>query len=175
LVPINDGHSRNPRASASDCGMSPCKLPFGPVFLLFAAILCPAGDALAQEKKHSDPSRSCVSTECHASTIAHKYLHGPLKIGQCTVCHGPLPGTQHKFKLAETEARLCLTCHKGVDTTGYMLHDPVAKGKCLGCHDPHGSEEHYQVRKSPQVKMCNECHKPVLTKQYAHKPVANGE
>jgi predicted CXXCH cytochrome family protein len=130
---------------------------------------------MAQEKKHSDPSKSCVSSECHAPVIKHTYLHGPLKIGQCTVCHAPLPGTDHKFKLAETEARLCLTCHKRVDTTGYMLHDPVAKGKCLGCHDPHGSEERYQTRKSPQAKMCNECHKPVLTKKYSHKPVAEGK
>jgi predicted CXXCH cytochrome family protein len=93
------------------------------------------------------------------------------------VCHAPLPGSEHKFKLVETEAGLCLMCHKRVDITGYMLHDPVAKGKCLGCHDPHGSEEQYQVRKTPAAKLCNECHnkKPVLTRKYAHKPVAQGE
>jgi predicted CXXCH cytochrome family protein len=157
--------------------MSAYKLSVGPVFLLFIAIVYAAGNATAQEKKHSDPSRSCVSGECHDKVVKHKYLHGPLKIGQCTVCHAPLPGTDHKFKLVETEVRLCLMCHKGVDTKGYMLHDPVAKGKCLGCHDPHGSEEHYQVSKSPQVKMCqqSECHKPVLTRKYAHKPVADGD
>jgi predicted CXXCH cytochrome family protein len=155
--------------------MGKSALPVGSVFLLFFAILNPFGKAFAQGKKHSDPSRSCVSSECHASVVKHKYLHGPLKVGQCTVCHAPLPGTDHKFKLIETEAALCLQCHKRVDTKGTMLHDPVAKGKCLGCHDPHGSEEPYQARKSPQVKMCDECHKPVLTRKYAHKPVANGE
>ncbi len=150
-------------------------LPVGPVLLLLFAILSASGNAFAQEKKHSDPSRSCISSECHAPVIKHKYLHGPLKVGQCTVCHAPLPGTDHKFKLAETEAALCLLCHKRVDTKGYMLHDPVAKGKCLGCHEPHGSQEPQQIRKSPQVKMCDECHKPVLTKKYAHKPVADGD
>jgi len=152
-------------------------LPVGSVFLLFFAILNPVVNAFAQEKKHSDPSRSCVSSECHAPIVKHKYLHGPLKIGQCTVCHAPLPGTEHKFKLLETEVRQCLLCHKGVDTKGYNLHDPVAKGECLGCHDPHGSEEPYQVRKTPAGKLCNECHhkKPVLTRKYAHKPVAEGK
>ena len=148
-----------------------------PIFILLFGYLCAASITPAQEKKHSDPSKSCVSSECHAKIVNHKYLHGPLKIGQCTVCHAPLPGTEHKFKLLETEAKLCLICHKGVDTKGYLLHDPVAKGKCLGCHDPHGSEEPFQVSKTPASKMCNECHnkKPVLTRKYAHKPVAEGK
>jgi predicted CXXCH cytochrome family protein len=147
------------------------------IFILLFGYLCAANITPAQEKKHSDPSRSCVSSECHAKVMKHKFLHGPLKIGQCTVCHAPLPGTEHKFKLLETEAKLCLMCHKGVDTKGYLLHDPVAKGKCLGCHDPHGSEEPYQVSKTPAGKMCDECHnkKPVLTRKYAHKPVAEGK
>ncbi len=152
-------------------------LPVGIVFLVFFAILIHSGHPFAQEKKHSDPSRSCVSSECHAKIVKHKYLHGPLKIGQCTVCHAPLPGTDHKFKLVATEASLCLNCHKGVDTKGYMLHDPVAKGKCMGCHDAHGSEEVSLVSKTPAGLLCNECHnkKPVLTRKYAHKPVVEGK
>lgn len=148
-----------------------------PLFILFLGYLCTAVMSPAQEQKHSDPSKSCVSGECHSKVVKHKYLHGPLQIGQCTVCHLPLAGTNHKFKVSATEAMLCLTCHKRVDTTGYMLHDPVAKGKCLGCHDPHGSEEPFQIRKTPAVLMCKECHnkKPVLTRKYAHKPVAEGK
>jgi predicted CXXCH cytochrome family protein len=154
-----------------------CAFPAGTIFLLIFAFLNPSGDALAQEKKHSDPSRSCVSSECHVKVVKHKYLHGPLKIGQCTVCHAPLPGTEHKFKLLENEAKLCLLCHKGLDTKGYKLHDPVAKGECLGCHDPHGSEEISHMLKTPAAKLCDECHhkKPVLTRKYAHKPVAEGK
>jgi predicted CXXCH cytochrome family protein len=149
----------------------------GPVFILLFACFCASGIASAQEKKHSDPSKSCVSSECHAKVVKHKFLHGPLKVGQCTVCHAPLPGTDHKFKLVANEEKLCLTCHKSVDTKGYNLHDPVAKGKCLGCHDAHGSEEPSQVIKSPAAKLCNECHnkKPVLTRKYPHKPAAQGE
>jgi predicted CXXCH cytochrome family protein len=149
----------------------------GPVLFLFFVILCSASTALSQEKKHSDPSKSCVSSECHAPIVKHKFLHGPLKVGQCTVCHAPLPGTAHKFKLVATEETLCMTCHKRVETKGYIPHDPVAKGKCMGCHDAHGSEEKSQVRKTPDIQLCNECHKkkPVLTKKYAHKPVAEGK
>ena len=151
----------------------------GPAFFMLFASLHAATATLAKEEKHSDPSRSCVSSECHPAVMKHKYLHGPLKlkIGQCTVCHAPLPGSEHKFKLVETEEKLCLICHKSVVAKGQTLHDPVAKGKCLGCHDPHGSEEQQQVRKSPAVKLCNECHnkKPVLTKKYPHTPVGRGE
>jgi predicted CXXCH cytochrome family protein len=151
------------------------RLCFGQIFFLFFLILYTASNAPAQEKKHSDPSRSCVSSECHTPIAKHKYLHGPLKIGQCTVCHAPLPGGDHKFKLVETEEKLCLICHRSVATKGFKLHDPVAKGKCLVCHDPHGSEEPYHARKSPAAKMCEECHKSLLTRDFAHKPVATGE
>jgi predicted CXXCH cytochrome family protein len=149
----------------------------GRMALLISAVLYAARTAPTQEEKHSDPSKSCVSSKCHAPIVKHKYLHGPLQVGQCTVCHAPLPGNQHKFKLVENEVRLCLMCHKRVDISGEMLHDPVAQGKCLGCHDAHGSEEKSLVCKSPTAMLCNECHnkKPVLTRKYAHKPVARGE
>jgi predicted CXXCH cytochrome family protein len=151
----------------------------GLAFFMLLAFLLAATATPQKEQKHSDPSRSCVSSECHPAVMKHKYLHGPLrvKIGQCTVCHAPLPGSDHKFKLVETEEKLCLTCHKRVDPPGYILHDPIAKGKCLVCHDPHGSEQQQHVRKSPAVKLCNECHnkKPVLTKKFPHTPAGRGE
>jgi predicted CXXCH cytochrome family protein len=142
--------------------------------VLLCALRSAAPAVTPQEEKHSDPSKSCVSKDCHPDIVKHKYLHGPLVIGQCTVCHAPLPGNQHKFRVEQPETRLCATCHKPVDTEPY-LHDPVAKGECLKCHDPHGSEEPYQVRKSPQVKMCYECHEKMATKTFTHKPVASGE
>lgn len=153
------------------------KIEISHALILLFAFFGVMRSAPAKEQKHSDPSRSCTSSECHPAIIKHKFLHGPLQIGQCTVCHLPLPGSGHKFNLVAVEAKLCLTCHKGVDTRGSMLHDPVAKGKCLGCHDPHGSEEKNQVRKTPAVLLCNECHnkKPVLTRKYIHKPAARGE
>ncbi len=143
--------------------------------VLLCAVRLATTAAAPEEQKHSDPSKSCVLGKCHADILKHKYLHGPLIVGQCTVCHAPLPGNQHKFRVEQSAIKLCAACHKRVDTTGYMLHDPVAKGKCLKCHDSHGSEEPSMVRLSPQVKMCNDCHKPVLTRKYAHKPVAEGK
>ena len=142
------------------------------VFLCAARLA--ATPAAFEEKKHSDPAKSCVSQECHPDIVKHKYRHGPIVVGNCTVCHAPLPGNQHKFKVEPSDTKLCATCHQRVDTEP-NLHDPVAKGQCLKCHDPHGSEEPYQVRKSPQVKLCYECHKPVATRKYTHKPVAQGE
>jgi predicted CXXCH cytochrome family protein len=166
-------HCESRKRFAPNCVMR----RFRHVLILLSVFLCAAGSALAQEKKHADPSKSCVTSVCHPTVVKHKYLHGPLKIGQCTVCHLPLPGADHKFKLVATEEKLCMTCHQRVQTKGYILHEPVAKGKCMGCHDAHGSEEKSQVRKTPAIQLCNECHnkKPVLTRKYAHKPVAEGK
>jgi predicted CXXCH cytochrome family protein len=143
--------------------------------LLGIAVHAATGTA-AKEEKHSDPTRSCVSAECHADVVKHKYLHGPLVIGigQCTVCHMPLPGPDHKFRTQQNDAVLCGDCHNPVNTEKF-LHDPVSKGKCLDCHDPHGSEAPSMIRISPLAKLCDDCHDPVATKKYTHDPVAKGE
>jgi len=146
--------------------------------LLSGALLCvavlAATDETTEEEPHSDPFRSCVSAECHAPVVRHKYLHGPLAIGQCTVCHAPLPGPEHKFRILQESAALCGVCHKPVDT-GKFKHDPVAEGRCLECHEPHGSAEPSQIRISPLAKLCNECHDPVAINKHVHDPVAKGE
>jgi predicted CXXCH cytochrome family protein len=144
--------------------------------VLLCAVKLAVMTAAVEEQKHSDPSKSCVSKDCHPAIVKHKYRHGPIVVGNCTVCHAPLPGNQHKFKVEASDYKLCAACHKRVDTEP-NLHDPVAKGQCLKCHDPHGSEEPYQALKTPAAKLCNECHhkKPVLTRKYAHKPVAEGK
>ncbi len=161
--------------------MESAAFTFRTLFVRIWLILLP-GIALqsitAQEQKHSDPSKSCVSGQCHASVVKHKHLHGPLAVGQCVVCHLPTPGGQPKCKIAADQGSLCATCHKPVNAAtmpGMKLHDPVEKGKCLSCHDPHGSEETYQIRKTPAAKLCYDCHKPVVTRKVAHQPVAKGD
>ncbi len=146
--------------------------------LVSCALLCIAVYAVtveaAKEEPHSDPFRSCVSTECHAPIVDHKYLHGPLVIGQCTVCHAPIPGSEHKFRVLQEDAALCRNCHRPLETEAFQ-HDPVAEGKCLECHDPHGSAASSQIRISPVAGLCDECHDPVATNKYIHDPVAQGE
>jgi len=141
---------------------------------LFCIILYTATFAITEEEKHSDPFRSCVSSECHSPITEHKYLHGPLKVGQCTVCHAPLPGSDHKFGILKSEEDMCTTCHRPVDTETF-LHEPVAEGSCMECHDPHGSASRSQIRISPVARLCNDCHDPVATGSHAHDPVAKGD
>lgn len=145
------------------------------VFILFAGIgVFAATVAAVQEEKHSDPNRSCTSSECHPEIIQHKYLHGPLTLGECTVCHAPLPGNEHKFRYLNSEAKMCVTCHRPVNT-GSFPHEPVAEGKCIECHDPHGSEAQAHIRKSSLVELCNDCHDPVANRRRRHEPVERGE
>lgn len=124
-------------------------------------------------EKHADPGKSCTSGDCHSSVIKHKYLHGPLAVNQCLVCHTPKNIEKHTFSLPKSETALCQKCHQRVDTDKH-LHDPVAKGQCLICHDPHGSEERSQIKASPVSKLCHRCHQKVITKKYAHGPAAYG-
>lgn len=142
--------------------------------MLFCVAMYAGTVAATKEEKHSDPFRSCVSAECHVPIVDHKYLHGPLKIGQCTVCHAPVPGPDHKFRILQNEADMCRICHRPVDTETF-LHDPVAEGKCLECHDPHGSAAGSQIRINPVARLCDDCHEPVVKGKKAHEPVAKGE
>ncbi len=131
--------------------------------ILFVSLCVGMGNGNAKEEKHSDPNRSCTSKECHPDVLQHEVLHGPLAIGQCMVCHTPIPESDHKFKLAADKQHLCNLCHKPVDNAA-NLHDPVKKGECMTCHDPHGSHSKAQVRKDWIAKVCIDCHKdPVLT------------
>lgn len=136
--------------------------------LVFVGLLALSSHLWAKEEKHSDPNRSCISAECHVDVTKHKYLHGPLAIGQCMVCHTPVPKSDHKFKLAEQKQSLCNLCHKPVDA-GQNLHDPVQKGDCLICHNPHGSHSKAQVRKDWIEKVCIDCHKEKILKHAGEK------
>jgi len=149
------------------------KTVLGSGVLLCVAVYAATVSATGEEK-HSDPFRSCVSAECHAPIVEHKYLHGPLVVGQCTVCHLPLPGPEHKFGIEQNEAGLCRTCHNRVDREE-VLHEPVAEGRCLECHDPHGSAARSHIRKSSVARLCAECHEEVVTKKHTHDPVTKGE
>jgi predicted CXXCH cytochrome family protein len=98
-------------------------------FFSLADILVPK-DVAAAEKQ------SCVTSKCHANMGKGKYVHGPVSVRQCSICHQPT--AKHEFKPITNVGKLCNECHDK-QFTGKDIHPPVKEGKCTGCHDPHQS------------------------------------
>ena len=105
-------------------------------FFSLTDILLP-NDVAAAEKQ------SCVTSKCHANMGKGKYVHGPVSVLQCTICH--VPTAEHAFKLMENEGKLCNQCHDK-EFTGEVIHPRVKERKCTECHDPHQSPNQFMLR-----------------------------
>lgn len=113
----------------------------------------------------------CAGSGCHAEETSKRYLHGPVAVGACDVCHSYTEVETHKFELAREGQELCAFCHIG-RKSGRILHEPVAQGKCLECHNPHGSAARLLSRKDSVGEMCLSCHDELLKdKSVLHTPV----
>jgi len=123
---------------------------------------------------------ACISEKCHPKMGKAQYVHGPVGVGQCTVCHveakkGHPTGKKPDFKLVATGKALCEKCHQPVDKFEFK-HTPVKKGECSGCHDPHQSDAPKQMKKKKTSDLCFTCHKNTQAiKKFQHGPVASGD
>ncbi|MEK6779862.1 MAG: cytochrome c3 family protein [Candidatus Deferrimicrobiota bacterium] len=123
---------------------------------------------------------ACVTRDCHAQMGKAAFVHGPVGVAQCTVCHieakkGHPTKKGPDFKLVATGKALCEKCHQPVDKFEFK-HTPVKKGECLGCHDPHQSAAPKQLKKVKTSELCYTCHKNTQqVKKYLHGPVATGD
>lgn len=87
---------------------------------------------------------SCVTDKCHSKMGMEKYVHGPVAVGDCLMCH--IKTGQHKFPPVKGDEKLCYKCHPDrVDATK-AVHRQV-KENCSKCHDPHQSPYKYQLKK----------------------------
>lgn len=134
------------------------------VFLICLALSSPGRVAYAAPD-------SCVTDKCHNGMGKAKFVHGPVAVGNCTVCHKS--EGRHKFSPIKSAGEFCYKCHDKVDTRN-TVHKPVKDGKCTKCHDPHQSPYKYQLR-AERTDLCFLCHdKKILAGKYIHGPVAVG-
>ena len=77
--------------------------------------------------------------ECHDRFKTRKFIHEPVKEGECTACHSP-HGSPYKFQLVESESNLCFNCHDNEIISGKFIHGPADAGGCKACHDPHTAD-----------------------------------
>jgi predicted CXXCH cytochrome family protein len=121
-----------------------------------------------------DPS--CVTEECHVSVKAFAYLHGPVAMNGCSVCHELVDEEQHTFTLLRADKELCTYCHEFDVTATAVVHEPVQREECLGCHNPHGGPGRSLMREQSVAATCNRCHESVThSKAFLHSPVREGQ
>jgi predicted CXXCH cytochrome family protein len=144
----------------------------GVVFLLSFTLFVPK--ALSKEKTDASNIQlrpSCVDAECHTTYRESKYVHGPVALKKCNVCHLTVEN-RHVFTLVYTGEKLCTFCHEM--KYKYFIHEPVAKGECIKCHDPHSSDSPFFVKAGRKKELCFDCHQEAgkfQDKKFPHTPV----
>jgi len=126
-------------------------------------------------------AQECVNSKCHSGMGKAKFVHGPVGVGQCVVCHTsgnpkhPTKSVKEDFKLQAQGKELCYLCHERKDDQK-VVHEPIADGDCISCHDPHQSDTEKQLTQATTSDLCFSCHTNDKTnKNMVHGPVASGD
>lgn len=103
---------------------------------------------------------------CHTAKKiwrTQKFVHGPLNVGGCALCHNP-HGDENRYQLwAEGSVALCIACHSDkenlVDKEKPLryVHGIIHGMGCVACHDPHAGDREYMINK-PINELCVGCH-----------------
>jgi predicted CXXCH cytochrome family protein len=126
-------------------------------------------DVLAQ----APAKTSCVTANCHVKMGKEKFVHGPVAVNDCLICHKE--SAKHKFSPIKDMAKLCYGCHDPVDTKK-AVHKPVKEGSCTKCHNPHQSPNKFMLL-GAGADLCFTCHpkKNIAEGKFLHGPVAAGD
>lgn len=117
----------------------------------------PAGKH-AQDRTLRDFSPDCLRAGCHGELNETPWVHGPVAIGSCDVCHRQLPQGEHKYELLRSKENLCTYCHRMA--AGKFIHQVVTDTGCTKCHNPHGGAKRNLLVTQDVTKLCGECHDP---------------
>ncbi len=130
-----------------------------------------------------------ICDNCHKSKIfnrlrrTYKYIHKPVKTGECTICHEiHISENEHMLNMPQDE--LCASCHaafvKKVKAAKHIHLGGMFERICTKCHNPHSSNLKallIDVRKG----ICTTCHeaftgeKEGVEYKSIHKPVVQGK
>lgn len=143
------------------------------IFLLIQ--LFAARPSVAQTNPKERPttaSKNCTAGGCHSEVTGFPVLHGPLKVGGCSACHGVRDTAKHLFQRPRQGSSLCLFCHKL--EPGAFAHQPMKDKTCTECHDPHGGETSRHLLAKTTQALCEKCHAKTTRGRMKHKPIAEG-
>jgi DmsE family decaheme c-type cytochrome len=149
--------------------------------LLVLLALLPAPAAHAQNKYRLKPgAEGKICLGCHsdfAEKLKSKFVHTPVKTGDCAGCHSPHTSAHGKLLSASPNA-ICMTCHDGlIPEKTKSTHKVAIEGNCVKCHDPHASNNKANLLKAGN-ELCVSCHKAVgdtvAKVKFQHLPVTEG-
>jgi len=155
----------------------------GVVALLLGSLVILLGAAPAQ-KKRSDKdlnlkagARAQLCVDCHdtfAERLKKRFVHKPIKDGDCTGCHNPHT-SNYEMLLSAQSGELCMGCHDDlVPSETKSTHQVFVEGKCLSCHDPHAANNENNLLQAGSA-LCFECHESLGDKisksDLQHDPV----
>jgi len=87
----------------------------------------------------------CLS--CHDALVKDiRYLHGPVAVNGCTLCHHHHSSPYPKLLLADP-TETCLGCHDRDDLTTGEHHAALDRQSCVECHDPHGEADRFFLKR----------------------------
>lgn len=127
-----------------------------------------------------DPDQKKLCIACHSDfeqTLKKRFLHSPVRSGECAGCHDPHVSAHAKLLPSETR-RICASCHdRVVPADAKSTHKVVADGECTKCHDPHGSDNAANLVARAD-DLCIRCHADlgnfVKNAKFKHSPVEQG-
>lgn len=88
-----------------------------------------------------DESELCY--DCHSRLDEKAWVHGPVSVGQCSVCHDAHGSKKPNF-LTRKGSGLCYFCHNEVRLRGHA--DEVDSRDCTYCHDSHSGDTNILLR-----------------------------
>lgn len=166
-------------ATSADRSLAAAATVVALVLVSLAWLRAPA--AYAEDRFHLKPGASgAVCLGCHddfAAKLKAKFVHTPVKTGDCTGCHSPHTSAHGKL-LAASPRAICLTCHADVvPAKASSAHKVVVEGNCVACHDPHASNNKANLKTAGNA-LCVGCHTAlkdaITTVKFKHAPVTDG-
>ncbi len=102
---------------------------------------CSSCHASPEKNGYAIQPAAPVCFECHDHNDDKKFVHGPVNMGICVVCHLP-HGSDVTMFLRMDKKNLCSGCHSDL-----MSSHPSSDNKeCVECHDPHSSDKEFHVK-----------------------------
>ena len=114
---------------------------------------------------------------CHDGMGKKKFVHAPVKEGDCLSCHKPHgAGGRFLLEAGDDQSALCQGCHDSAALKAKYMHGPAAVGSCTECHDPHESNNKWLLKGSVR-ELCLKCHADFASTLHGaavvHPPVKN--
>jgi len=84
---------------------------------------------------------------CHTGVPGSlRYLHGPVAVSDCLICHHP-HGSPHAHLLLDEPTALCYRCHDHESVAAGAHHAAMGNLPCTECHQAHGGDDRFFLKR----------------------------